>query len=163
MANLVFNYSLGRACEFFNRVDSSDPTNAVLVLIAYAIAGDQAARDAIDITLRDAATIAAVEAITDVDEVTNAGYARILLDDTDVAFVVDTTNDRVDLDFADQTFPTVSAGDNWTDLVIAYDPDSTGGTDADIIPMSLHDFPVPPDGSDIVTQLGAAGFFRATE
>ena len=56
----------------------------------------------------------------------------------------------------------MAAGTNWTDLVICYDSDTTAGTDSNIIPLTLHDFVVTPDGSDITAQIAAAGFFRAS-
>ncbi len=74
----------------------------------------------------------------------------------------DDTNDRFDIDIADQTWSAVAAGTAWTDLLVCYDPDTTGGTDSAIIPLTCHDFAVTPDGSDITAQIAAAGFFRAS-
>lgn len=156
MADQVFNVALGRVAELYNRVDVSDPTNAVLVIVAI----DTAAADA---TLKDLDTLSAVLADGDTAEVTNSGYSRIVLDDTDVvAFAPDDTNNRVDLDIPDQTFSAIAAGDSWTDLIICYDSDSTGGTDANIVPLTQHDFAVTPDGSDITAQIATAGFYRAS-
>jgi hypothetical protein len=55
----------------------------------------------------------------------------------------------------------VSAG-AVTDLIICYDNDSTGGTDANLVPLTQHDFAITPDGSDVTAVINAAGFFRAT-
>jgi hypothetical protein len=97
------------------------------------------------------------------NEVTNSGYARKVLTDADiVAFAPDDANDRVDLDIPDQTWTGVAAGDGWNDLVVAYDNDTTGGTDANLVPQTQHDFVVTPDGSDITAQIAAAGFYRAS-
>jgi hypothetical protein len=157
MANQVFNIALGRVAELYNRVDLSDPTNAVLVIAVLATSGIES-----DAVLKDKDDLAAVVAGT-TNEVTNSGYARKILSDTDIAaFAPDDTNDRVDLDIADQTWTAVAAGDGWNDIVIAYDSDSTGGTDANIVPLTLHDFVVTPDGSDITAQIAATGFFRAS-
>ncbi len=71
---------------------------------------------------------------------------------------MDQGNDRVDADFPDQTWVAVGAGDVWAKLVTFYDE---AGTDATRIPLTAHDFVVTPDGSDIVAQLAAAGFYRA--
>ena len=96
-------------------------------------------------------------------EVTNANYGRKVLDDTDLTAVSpDDANDRVDLDFADQTFSAIGAGDAWTDLLVCYDSDSTGGNDTNIQPCTQHDFAATPDGSDITAELNVAGFFRAS-
>jgi hypothetical protein len=97
------------------------------------------------------------------NEVTNTNYARKTLTDADiVAFAPDDANDRVDLDIPDQTWTAVAAGTAWTDFLVCYDPDTTGGTDSSIVPMTLHDFAVTPDGSDITAQINSAGFFRAS-
>jgi len=156
MADFVYNVAKGRVAEFYNRVDLNDPANAALVLVVI----DSSALDA---TLADIDTLALVLADGNTAEVTNVNYARILLTDADLtAFAPDDANDRVDLDFADQTYTAVVAGDSWTDLLVCYDSDSTGGTDANIVPCTQHDFVVVPDGSDITAQLAATGFFRAS-
>jgi hypothetical protein len=154
MADFVFNIAKGRVAEFYNRVDSNDPANSALVLVV-AQAGST------DATLKDVDTLAAALAAT--AEVTNSGYARKVLTDTDLAaFAADDANDRVDLDFADQTWTAVAAGTDWARIFVCYDSDTTAGTDANIIPLTSHDFAVTPDGSDIVAQVAAAGFFRAS-
>lgn len=33
MANFMFNIAKGRVAEFFNRVDSNDPTNSAIILV----------------------------------------------------------------------------------------------------------------------------------
>lgn len=156
MADFVFNIAKGRVAEFYYRVDNNDPTNAVLVVAVFnTSAGDS--------TIVDLDTLAAVEAEASTAEVTNTNYARKTLSDADIsAFAPDDTNDRVDLDIPDQTWTAVAAGTAWTDVMIAYDSDSTGGTDANIVPCTWHDFAVTPDGSDITMQVAAAGFFRAS-
>ncbi len=115
-----------------------------------------------DATLQDLDDLAAVLA-TAANEVTNTNYARKTLTDTDiVAFAPDDTNDRVDLDIPDQTWTAVAAGDAWEDIIVCYDSDTTGGTDANIVPLTQHDFAVTPDGSDITAQIAATGFYRAS-
>lgn len=157
MADLVFNIAKGRAAELYNRVDLNDPTNAVLLVIAIN------AGAATDATLRDYDTMAAIEGDANAAEVTNSGYARKTLTDADlVAFAPDDANDRVDLDIPDQTWTGVAAGSAWTDLIVAYDNDSTSGTDSSVVPLTLHDFAITPSGSDITVQINAAGFYRAS-
>lgn len=157
MANQVFNIALGRVAELYNRVDTNDPTNSALVILILATSGIES-----DATLKDLDTVTALVAGT-TNEVTNSGYARKVLTDADiVAFAPDDANDRVDLDIPDQTWTGVAAGDGWNDLVVAYDNDTTGGTDANIVPLTMHDFVVTPDGSDITAQIAAAGFYRAS-
>jgi hypothetical protein len=139
MADFVYNIAKGRVAELYNRVDLSDPTNAVLII---AIINAGAATDA---TLKDLDTLALIEADANAAEVANSGYARKTLTDADiVAFAADDTNDRVDLDIPDQTWTGVAAGTAWTDLIVLYDSDSTGGTDSGIVPLTQHDFAVTP-------------------
>lgn len=157
MANLVFNIALGRVAELYNRVDLNDPANSALIVVVLATSGIET-----DAVLRDKDDLAAVVAGT-TNEVTNTNYARKTLTDADIAaFAPDDTNDRVDLDIPDQTWTAVASGDGWNDIIICYDSDTTGGTDSAIVPLTLHDFVVTPDGSDITAQIAAAGFYRAS-
>lgn len=157
MANQIFNIALGRMTEWYVRIDGNDPANSAFLIVILATSGIES-----DATLKDKDTLADVVSGT-TNEVANSGYARKTLTDADlVAFAPDDTNDRVDLDIPDQTWTGVAAGDGWNDLLICYDSDTTAGTDAGIVPGTMHDFVVVPDGSDITAQIATAGFFRAS-
>lgn len=157
MANFVFNRSKGRVTEFAERVNANDPTNSIFVIEVLATSGIES-----DATLIDKDDFAAVVAGT-TNEVTNSGYARKTMDQTGgITVTYDDTNDRVDVDFPDQTWTAVAAGDGWNDVVVGYDSDSTAGTDSNILPMTQHDFVLTPDGSDITMQVAASGFYRAS-
>ena len=157
MANFVYNIALGRVAEFYNRVKTDDPINSALVIVVLSQTGIET-----DAVLKDKDTLADVLAGT-TDEVTNAGYARKILTEANiVAFAPDDVNDRVDLTIPNQTWTAVAAGSNWSDLVICYDNDTTTGTDANIIPLTQHDFILTPDGSDITAQVSSSGFYRAS-
>lgn len=157
MADFVFNIAKGRVTEFYFRIDNNDPANSAFIILILATAGIET-----DAVLKDVDTVTALVAGT-TNEVTNGGYARKTLTDADLsAFAPDDVNDRVDLDIPDQTFTAIAAGDGWNDFVVAYDSDTTGGTDANLVPCTQHDFVVVPDGSDITAQIAAAGFFRAS-
>lgn len=157
MADFVFNIAKGRVAELYNRVQTNDPTNAALVLVVLATSGLES-----DATLKDYDTLSAVLGGTSA-EVTNTNYARIELVDTDLSAIApDDTNDRMDLDIADQTWSAIASGDGWSKLLICYDNDTTGGTDANIIPLTAHDFVVTPDGNDINATINSAGFYRAS-
>ncbi len=156
MADFVLNRSKGRVVEMAERVNANDPANSIFVLLVLATSGIES-----DATLRDKDTVSDLVSGT-TNEVTNTNYARKTIDNTgSITITYDDTNDRVDVDLPDQTWTAVAAGDGFNDAVFCYDSDSTGGTDANIVPMTLHDFVVTPDGSDITVQLNAAGFFRA--
>lgn len=152
MGNFIFNQAKGRFVEFATRINANDPANSILTLAAWNTA-------TADATLIDLDTVAALEADGSTAEVTNSGYARKTFADSTITITVDDTNDRTDLDVADQTWTAVGAGTAWTDLSFNYDSDSTGGTDANQIPVSFHDFAVTPDGSDITATI--AVFARA--
>lgn len=154
MADFVYNIAKGRVAEFHNRVQSNDPGTAVLTLVVV----NSTTPDA---TLKDLANLSLIlgEALT--AEVTNTNYARIDLGDTDLAALSPNyANDSMDLDFADQTWATILAGDNWTDLIICYNP--TGGADTTLIPLTHYDFILTPDGSDLTAKLHADGYYRAS-
>lgn len=156
MADFVFNIAKGRVAEFYNRVDTNDAANSALIVVVIDANGDT------DATMRDRDDLAALLGGT-ANEVTNTNYARKTLTDSDLsAFAPDDTNDRVDLDIADLTWSAIAAGTSWTDVIICYDPDTTGGTDSTIVPLTCHDFTITPDGSDITATIATAGFYRAS-
>lgn len=157
MANFIYNISLGRIAEYAERVNANDPTNSAFIITILATTGIET-----DAVLKDKDDVAAVVSGT-TNEVTNVGYARKTLDQAGgLTITYDDTNDRVDVDCPDQTWTAVAAGDGWNDLLFAYDSDTTLGTDANVKPMSQHDFVVTPDGSDISAQIAVGGFYRAS-
>lgn len=154
MATFVFNIALGRVAESYRRVKANDPANSALVLVAI---NAGAATDAV---MRRYDTLAQLIADADVAEVTNSGYARKVLTDADLAAfpAPDDTLNRIELSLPAQTWAAVAAGTGWTDIVVCYDPDTTTGTDADLVPLTLFDFVATPSGADI--PLAAGVFFR---
>jgi hypothetical protein len=157
VADIVFNIAKGRVVEYYNRVENNDPAASALVVVALKSAGIEA-----DATLQDYDDLASLLAAAN-DEATNVGYGRKVLTDADLASLPapDDTNNRFDVDLPDQTWTAVAAaGGAWAALLVCYDNDTAAGTDANIIPLTKHDFAVTPDGSDIVAQI--AGFFRAS-
>jgi len=155
MGDIIPNIALGRGVQWYINIDTNDPANSVFVIVVF----DSSAADSV---IKDLDTLADIEANASTAEVTNTNYARKILTDSDiVAFAPDDTNDRVDLDIPDQVFTAIAAGDGWTDILTAYDVDSTAGTDANIVPWIWQDFIVTPNGGDITMQIGVNGIFRA--
>jgi len=155
MGDIIPNIALGRGTQWYINIDTNDPANSVFVIAAFNTSSA-------DSVIKDLDTLAAIEADGNTAEVTNTNYARKILDDSDiVAFAPDDTNDRVDLDIPDQVFTAIEAGDSWTDMLTAYDADSTGGADSDIVPWIWNDFVVTPNGGDITMSIGVNGIFRA--
>lgn len=158
MANFVFNIAKGRVVEYYNRVENNDPSTSALVIVVLGTTGLPS-----DASLKDADTLDAIIAGLGADEVDNTGYARKVLTDTELASLPapDDSGDKYDIDIPDQTWTGVAAGDVWAKFLVCYDADTGAGTDANIIPLTCHDFSVTPDGSDITAQIAAAGFFSA--
>ena len=145
MANFSFNVAKGREVEFHNRVDGSDPANAVFVLVVLAALGLE-----LDADLKDYDTLSALLAGAS-NEVTNSGYARKILSDADIAaYTVDDDDDSITLQLANQTFASILAGDSWRKAILCYDSDSTGGTDANIIPVKAFDVIDPLTGAAVI-------------
>ncbi|MGR6915411.1 hypothetical protein ACU635_14295 [[Actinomadura] parvosata] len=158
MADFVFNVALGRTAELYHRVKTGDPAGSSLIIAALATSGLES-----DAVLRDKDSLADLVSGTTNEVPTGNGYARKTLAASDLnAVAPDDTNDRLDLDIPDQTWTSVlAASGGWSKLVICYRPASSS-TDAQIIPLTCHDFVITPDGTDIVAQIAATGFFRAT-
>lgn len=158
MPDFVFNISKGRVVELYNRVRSNDPANSGLVVVPVSVGAIT------DATLRDLDTLDAI-ITAGVVERTTGGWTRKTLTDTELSTftfpptTLDTT-DQFDLDIPDLTWTGVSLG-TVSDLIICYDNDTTLGTNVNLIPLTQHDFVITPDGSDVVAQIGASGFFRA--
>lgn len=152
MANIVFNIAKGRVVEFYNRVKNNDPANAAFIIVPIETAGLEA-----DATLVDADTLAAVLAGTTNEQTT---MGRKTLTDAELAALPapDDTNNRYDL-----ALPTVlwtaATGNAISKLLVCYDSDTTGGTDANIIPCTLFDFAQTPSGGNI--EMTGGTFYRA--
>jgi len=157
MANQVFNIAKGHVNEYVNRVVNNDPANSALVIVLLKV-------NEADATLIDYDDLGALLAGSNTEaDFTN--YSRQVLTDVSNApsIAVDDTNNWKQADFPDLTI--TSAGgtlDNTlTKALVCYDPDTTGGTDANIIPLSHHDFAVTTNGNDLIIQVDPNGFYRA--
>ncbi|MFI2761433.1 hypothetical protein ACH5A3_21565 [Streptomyces echinatus] len=145
MATIVFNIAAGRLAYYASLPAANDG----LVLIPLESSGLET-----DAVLRDKDDFAAVVSGA-TNEQTTVGR-KVL---TSVTVTVDDTNDRVALDAADVTW-TSPTGNAIGAVVICYDPDTTGGTDADLIPLTKHDVTWTPDGNAFT--LTIADFARAS-
>lgn len=153
MANYAFNIVKGRAVEFVNRVDTNDPTNSALILVPCSASDSEA-------NAQDADTLTAALA-TAINEQTGGSWVRKTLTDSDLTFPApDDTNNRYDVSLPSVTWTAPTAGSDTTGLLVCYDSDTTGGTDANILPISHHDFAVTADGNDVILNTGV--FYRAS-
>lgn len=142
MGNGVFNISKGSFVEKIR--DSATVVEVLLLKVSEAEAA-----------LIDHDDIAALLAASNT-EAAFASYARI----TGITgtITIDDTNNWVDVDIPDQTWLAATAGETMTKLITAY---NQGAGDANLVPMTHHDFPVTTDGSDITAEIAAAGIARA--
>ena len=155
MANFVFNIAKGRVVEYYNRVESNDPTNSALILVPLSASGTEAQGQDLD-------DLAAVEADANFAERTSGGWVRKTLESAELAALPapDDTNNRYAVPVPSVTWTAPTAANNVTGLLICYDPDTTAGTDSAIIPLVHCDFAVTTDGNDVI--LTAGDFFRAS-
>lgn len=153
MSNITFNVAKGRVVELYGRVTSNDPANSALILVPIETSGLEA-----DATLIDADTLAAVLAGTTNEQTT---MGRKTLTDSELASLPapDDGNDRYDLSLPSVTW-TAASGNAISKILVAYDPDTTGGDDTAIVPLTMFDAAATPDGNNLVLNSGV--FFRAS-
>lgn len=144
MADGVFNISKGAVAEKIR-----DSAAACLILLLKVNESEA--------TLVDRTTVAAILAAANTEaDFTN--YARKT--GLTGSITVDNTNDRVDVDIADQTWTSAGgASDNTlTKAIVAYEE---AAADATRVPLTHHDFSTTTDGGDLTLQVNSAGFYRA--
>ena len=153
MGNIVFNIAKGRVAEFYNRVKSNDPANSAIIIVPIETSGLES-----DATLIDMDTLAAVLAGATNEQST---MGRKTLTDADLAAfpAPDDSNDRMDVSLPTVTW-TAASGNAISKLLVCYDSDTTGGTDSNIIPLTMFDFSQTPSGADI--QMTTGVFYRAS-
>lgn len=127
------------------------------------LAGLPAANDALIAVVLEAAGLEADDALQDYDDLaallaasnneqTTMGRKTL----TGVTVTVNDTTNVVSVDVADVTW-TAPTGNPTGKLVVCYDPDTTTGTDSTVVPLTLHDFAVTPDGTDLLVQTDPTG------
>ncbi len=156
MANFTFNVGKGRIVELYNHVESNSPAASALILVPLSASGTEAQGQDLD-------TLADVEADASFAERTTGGWVRKTLTDVELAALpaADDTNNRYAVQLPVVTWTTPAAGNNTTGLLVCYDADTAAGTDANIIPLTHHDFVVTTDGNDVVLT-PAQDFLRAS-
>jgi hypothetical protein len=153
VANIVFNIAKGRVVELYNRVENNDPANSAIILIPIETSGLES-----DATLIDVDTLTALLSGTTNEQTT---MGRKTLTDADLAALPapDDANDRYEVSLPTVTW-TAASGNAISKIAVCYDADTTSGTDANIIPLTMFDFVQTPSGADI--QMTTGVFFRAS-
>lgn len=151
MADGVFNIAKGKFAYYATLPAAND----ALIVVLLKAAGLEA-----DDVLNNYDDLAALLAATN-DEADFTNYSRKTL--ASVAVNIDDTNNRTDTDAADVVYLAAGGATNNSvgKAIICYDPDTTGGTDSSIIPLTYHDCVFTTDGTDQTVALAAAGFARA--
>lgn len=146
MADFVFNIAKGKVSYYAGLPAAND----ALLLIPLETTGLEA-----DSVLRDKDTFADV-----VSGATNEQTTLPRKTLASVTVTVDDANDRIDVDAADVSY-TSAGGNAVSAFVICYDPDTTGGSDSDLIPLVKLDLAFTPSG-DFNIVFNSAGFYRAS-
>lgn len=147
MAAQLLNIAKGRFARYADLPDTND------ALIWTVFSGTET-----DANIRDVATLTALIG-TSLDEATFSGYSRQTA--TSVIVTVDNTNDRTDVDAADPSWSPTSA-QAITRIALCWDQDTTGGTDANIVPLFVDDFALTtPTSGTVGYTVAASGFGRA--
>lgn len=150
MTDLVPNIAKGMVAYYAGLPATNDALIAVPVKTASLPTDEQ---------FRDAATLAAILAIG----TENTTMTRKTL--ASVTVTTDNTANEKRVTAANPTWTSgqmAGAGGAVSRLVICYDPDTTGGTDSDLVPLVVLDMVVTPDGNAFEFQFGGTGFYAAT-
>ena len=154
---MIFNGGKGRAVELYKQIKAGNPANSAFIVVMLKV-GEA------DATLEDRANLSEVfgGANTEAD-FTN--YARIVWAAGDLAALPpsNNTSNRYELDFPDISIPSAGGGvDNtMTNILLCYDPDTTGGTDADIETIASFPYTEVTSGSTIGVQFPVDAFYAA--
>lgn len=144
--DLAFNIAKG-AIAYYWRLPAA---NDAIIAIPLRSTGIVAAS-----TMRDYDTVADVLAGA-TDEQTEMGRKTC----SGVTATVDDSGDFVLCDFNDITW-TAATGPNTAALLLAYDPDTTGGSDSDLVPLLCLDMPATPGGGDLSYLVATGGVYKA--
>lgn len=158
MANQICNIARGKIGYYAADALGLAPANSRLVLVVLQVAEA-------DDTLRDYDDLAALLGAAGNTEAASTGYARIEIAAAGVTSSVDDgANTAKAVIDADQTWSSISqaASESWVKLLVCYDADNGAGTDANIIPLTHHDFAVTPNGGDITADFDQVNGFWAS-
>jgi hypothetical protein len=149
---IVFNGAKG-IWRYYLGLPAANDGLTVLLLKASGLVSDD--------VLADYADVAAILAGAS-DEADFTNYARKSIT-SGIVITPDNGNNRVDATIPNQVWSTAGGVQNNSlgKLVVAYDPDTTGGTDNTLIPLVAFDFTATTDGNNLTAEINAAGLVRA--
>lgn len=153
--NIVCSGGLGQARYYSTLPGTSD----ALILIFLRPTSQQD-----DDVLRDYTSVASLLSGGNL-ECTAANYVRKSIT-SGATITPDNTNNRVDVDLPDTTWTALgsmtgtNAKQDQSALLIAYQANTSTGTDATLVPLTKHNYPFVADGSDRQVPF-PNGFYRA--
>lgn len=149
MADFVFNIALGMEKRYASLPETSD----ALVIVLLKAAGLEA-----DDVLRDYDTLSALLAASnDECDFTNYSPRKSI---TSVTPTVDDAADQYRAVIGDITWTSAGGATNNQigKLLVCYDPATGTGTDADLVPVTAHDWSVTTNGQNITADEPDEGF-----
>jgi hypothetical protein len=151
MAALIPNIAKGKVAYYAGLPGASDG----LVWLILKASGLES-----DATLQDYATLATLLAAAN-DEADFTGYARVVHTASGSVSVDNTNNWALADDTTDPSWSPTTA-QSIAKVVCCYDPDTTTGTDADLIPLFIDDYVLTtPVTGTITYQVASGGFYKA--
>jgi hypothetical protein len=147
MTDFKFNVALGR----FRTYAELGAVNDALIFVFLETSGLEAAS-----ALRVKTTLADVLSGS-TNEQTTVGRKTL----TGVTVTVDNVGSKVVVD-ADDLSLVGPTGNAISQVLLCYDGDTTGGTDADIVPIGAYDCSFTPDGNDRLIRINSLGLFDAS-
>jgi len=157
MGNGTFNIAKGEIKAFYKNVKNNAPANSALVLVM--LQASQADDD-----LNNYDDLASLLGNAGNTEANFTNYARKVLTDADLAAIPapDDTNNYITLDLPDWAISAAggTVDNTMTKILVCYDPDTTGGTDADLVPLTHQDYTETTSGGDIQANMHADGWYR---
>lgn len=151
MGNVVPNIAKGKVAYYAGLPAAND----AIIVVPIKTSGNPT-----DEQMKDADHLTAILAI---------GTENTTMTRKTLAGVTVTTDDSTNETRVTATNPTwtagqmAGAGGAISRLVYCYDPDTTGGTDSDLIPLVALDCVVTPDGNAFEFQHGGTGWYAATD
>lgn len=153
MADFTFNIAKGNV-KYYCSLPAANDALVFCLFKASGLEADAALKDHVSLT--DIVTGPSKEA-------TFTNYSRKSFA-SGITITVDNTNDRTDFSGTGVITWAAAGGalnDTVAKMIMFYDPDTTVGTDADLVPVFAWDFNVITDGTDILANPSASGFGRA--
>ena len=152
MADQVMNFARGKIGYYCGLPAAND---AVILVILEATESDD--------TLNNYDELDALIAAAGNTEATTTNYTRKSLT-AGVTYAVNDTSNTAKVTIADTTWTAMvrATTEVWAKLLVCYDGDTTGGTDANIVVLSHHGFVVTPNGGDIAANFDDTNGFWAS-